>query len=77
MRRVDKLGRVVIPSELREKYGLVEGAEVEFLDVGEGVTVRAPAPFCRICHKDIPKDGELPLCEGCLAKAARHFRTKR
>ncbi len=32
MRKVDKLGRIVIPLELREKYGLYEGTRIEFLD---------------------------------------------
>ena len=40
MKKVDKLGRIVIPLSLRKKYGLTEGADVEFLDGGDGVGKR-------------------------------------
>ena len=39
MRKVDTLGRIVIPKELRMKYGLTEGADITFEDNGEGVLV--------------------------------------
>ncbi len=71
MRRVDKLGRIVIPMELRKKYGLTEGARIEFLDVGEGITVRPSEPFCRICRARIAEDATLPLCEGCIAEVMK------
>ena len=77
MKKVDNLGRILIPKELRAKYGLNEGAEIEFLDVGEGVTVRALDPLCRICRGEISKDSELPLCDRCLAEAARSYRKRR
>ena len=34
IRKVDDLGRVVIPKELREKFNLTEGTPIEFL-IGE------------------------------------------
>ena len=71
MRRVDKLGRIVIPLELRKKYGLVEGAKIEFLDVGEGVTVRASDSVCRICRGRICETSEIPLCESCIAEVIK------
>ena len=74
MKKVDKLGRIVIPQELREKYGLTEGTKIEFLDVGEGVTVKPCEPFCRICHCRIPNDESLPLCEVCIAEVAKTYK---
>ena len=71
MRKVDKLGRIVIPQELRKKYGLTQGASIEFIDVGEGVTVKPCDPLCKICHGKISADTELPLCEECIAKAKK------
>jgi len=32
MRKVDKEGRIVIPKELREKYGLLVGSDVKIVD---------------------------------------------
>ena len=73
MRRVDKLGRIVIPQELREKYGLTEGVAVEFIDSGFGVTVRAADCFCKICNSPIPDTRTLSLCDGCILEAVRSY----
>ena len=40
MRKIDRLGRIVIPLALREKYGLTEGTDVEFLDGSDGIGKR-------------------------------------
>ena len=37
---VDKLGRVVIPKPLRERYGLTE--KVEIITLEEGLLIRKP-----------------------------------
>ena len=74
MRQVDKLGRIVIPAELRKKYGLTEGAEVEFFDVGEGVTVKLSEPLCRVCRARISEGKALPLCDKCIAEAVKCYR---
>ena len=73
MRRVDKFGRIVIPMHLREKYGLTEGESIEFLDVGEGVTVRPSSPFCKICQGRITDGTRLPLCDECIAEAVKEY----
>ena len=39
--RVGAKGQVVIPKDLRERAGLVPGADVEFAWDGSGVSVRA------------------------------------
>ena len=76
MRKVDKLGRIVIPMEMRNKYGLAEGAKVEFFDSGEGITVKPSAPFCRVCRVGILADVGIPLCEKCIAEAASIYNSK-
>ena len=73
MRKVDKLGRIVIPLELREKYGLTEGKEIEFLDIGDGVAVKPYDMFCKICHKKLANNATLPLCDNCIKDAAKHY----
>ena len=73
MRKVDKIGRIVIQLELRRKYGLTEGATIEFLDVGEGVTVKPSVPFCKVCHGKIPDGATLPLCEVCIAQVIKNY----
>ena len=73
MKRVDKLGRIVVPIELRQKYGMTEGREVEFLDSGDGVTVKCAAPFCRLCRAKISVSKSLPLCEKCIVKVVNNY----
>ena len=77
MRRIDKLGRIVIPFELRRRYGLTEGVKIEFLDAGEGITVRSSEPFCKICRGRIAEGTSLPLCEACIAKAAKSYNERK
>ena len=76
MRRVDKLGRIVIPLELRRRYGLLEGSKIEFVEAGDGVTVRSSEPFCRICRAKIFENVTLPLCEECIKKAVENYKEK-
>ena len=66
MRQVDKLGRIVSPLELREKYGLTAGATIEFSEPHDGVTVKAAAHFCKLCRSEIPTDAKFPLCQACI-----------
>ena len=68
MRRVDKLGRIVIPQEMREKYGLTEGAGIDFIDNGDGVTVVLSEESCVLCKVKLEKDCEIPLCRRCAKR---------
>ena len=77
MRRVDRLGRIVIPLEMREKYGLCEGAEIEFIDSGDGVTVRSSEPFCKLCRAKIDVGANIPLCDDCIAEIAKLYSEKK
>lgn len=67
MRKVDKLGRIVIPMEMRKKYGLLEGSDIKFEDIECGILVKSAISFCRICNTNIPKKSEVPLCEKCIS----------
>ena len=71
MRKVDKLGRIVIPKELRDKYGLLEGADINFEDNGNGIVVKADS-VCRICNRSISKDSFFPLCKNCITTIKKH-----
>ena len=76
MRKIDKLGRIVIPRALRKKYGLDEGVGIEFSDDGDGIIIRADEHFCRLCLTEIPDGAHLPLCESCIERAASEYNTK-
>ena len=40
IRRIDDLGRIVIPKEIRRQHGIVEGDRMEILPTTEGIIVR-------------------------------------
>ena len=66
MRKVDKEGRIVIPKELREKYGLLVGSDVKIVDNGMGITIKADESNCRMCNRKISNDAQIPLCHNCI-----------
>jgi len=68
MRKVDNLGRIVIPKELRTKYGLFLGVDLVFEDSGDGILVKAAEGGCRICGGKSEQASQLPLCALCIEK---------
>ena len=76
MRKVDKLGRIVIPRSLREKYVLTEGSDIEFLDDGDGIIIKPGELFCRLCRAEIPCDTSPPLCESCITNVIKKYNEK-
>ena len=40
IKKIDRIGRIVIPKELRERYGLID--EVEIVATESGVLIRNP-----------------------------------
>ncbi len=73
MKKIDKLGRIVVPIELRQKYGLTEGTKIEILDVSEGIMIRSDEPLCKICHEKIPEENAFPLCKKCMAEVIKSY----
>lgn len=49
VRKVDEVGRLVLPSELRRTHGLNEGTAVEIFVDGEAVMLRRYEPLCVFC----------------------------
>ncbi len=50
VRKMDELGRIVIPKEIREKYNLEEGTEIEILAKDDKVILRKyKNTFCPKC----------------------------
>ena len=73
MKGFDKVGRIVIPMELRRKHGLLEGVPIEFVDGVDGVTVKAAAPRCKLCGAGIPEDAKLSLCDECTLQVVKGY----
>ncbi|MDX5882318.1 AbrB/MazE/SpoVT family DNA-binding domain-containing protein [Bacillus cereus group sp. BfR-BA-00999] len=50
-RKVDELGRVVIPIELRRTLGIAEGTALEFHVEGENIVLRKQEKSCLVTGK--------------------------
>ena len=77
MKKIDKLGRIVIPIDLRKKYGFTEGTKIEILAMDEGIMVRSDEPFCKICHEKISEESAFPLCKNCMAEVIKSYQGKK
>lgn len=69
IRTIDKLGRVVIPSEYRKYLNIHSDEDVEVLLTSDGVLLRKFTPFCVLCGKkdSLVEIGGSHLCRDCIA----------
>ena len=70
VRKVDELGRVVLPIELRNKFGIAEKDPIEIYVDGSSIVLRKFEPNCIFCgntKKLSEYKGKL-VCEKCLTK---------
>jgi transcriptional pleiotropic regulator of transition state genes len=68
-RRIDQLGRVVIPVELRRMIGIETGALVDFRFVDGRILLIKLTPECLLCGSaaELVKFGDdKHLCESCV-----------
>ncbi|WP_029516970.1 AbrB/MazE/SpoVT family DNA-binding domain-containing protein [Paenibacillus polymyxa] len=70
VRRIDDLGRVVIPKELRRVLGIEAGDPLEIFTDGNYVSFRKYAPGCSLCglsgRKLVKLYPEKLVCTGCV-----------
>ncbi len=68
-RRIDQLGRVVVPAELRRMLGMQEGDVISFSARGGELVLRRVEPSCAICGSDTGDLVDLHdkhLCKSCV-----------
>lgn len=68
-RKVDHLGRVVIPASMRRVLGIGDGDEVEVRLDGDVLRLRKPREACVFCGSDQELSAvlEQPVCWSCVA----------
>jgi transcriptional pleiotropic regulator of transition state genes len=49
VRRIDDLGRIVLPKELRDTLGIKNGDPLEVFVDGERIVLKKYAPGCTLC----------------------------
>ena len=71
VRKMDNLGRLCLPVEIRRILGLKLNSPMEFYMDGENVVIRKYEPSCVFCNSSdgiMPFGGKL-ICKNCLKTA--------
>ncbi|TDT50567.1 AbrB/MazE/SpoVT family DNA-binding domain-containing protein [Fonticella tunisiensis] len=70
VRRVDELGRVVIPIELRRTLEIAEKDALEIYVDGEQIILKKYQPACIFCGnaKDVVNFKGKNICQSCLGE---------
>jgi len=68
VRKVDELGRIVLPVELRRGFGIEEKDSLEIYVEGDRVILKKYAPGCLFCGqaKDVKTILNKNVCQACL-----------
>ena len=66
-RKVDDLGRIVLPVELRRLHGIHTGDALEISVDGDAIVLRKLSPGCVFCGaiEGLSNYRERALCRGC------------
>lgn len=68
VRKVDQLGRIVLPKSLRNRYQMNEGDPVEILVSGDHIILERYKPRCVFCGnmESVSEFKERHICADCL-----------
>ncbi|MGI6148275.1 MAG: AbrB/MazE/SpoVT family DNA-binding domain-containing protein [Firmicutes bacterium] len=74
VRKVDDLGRVVLPIELRRSLGIQEKDPLEIFVEGDHIVLRKPSRLCIFCGsgesiEEFRGKGVCPTCRSALGDA--------
>nr|WP_325204293.1 AbrB/MazE/SpoVT family DNA-binding domain-containing protein [uncultured Oscillibacter sp.] len=74
VRKIDGLGRIVIPKETRKMLGIFIHDPIEILIEGDKILLRKHVEICSMCGKDktLQSIGNLKLCRACIQKIIEH-----
>lgn len=70
VRKVDELGRIVLPIELRRTLGIAEKDALEIYVDGENIVLKKYEPACIFCNnaKDIIIFKNRNICSKCVSE---------
>ena len=73
VRKIDELGRVVLPSELRKVFGIREGDQLEISVEGEQIILQKRQDSCTFCGAEDPavEYKGRRVCADCAAELGK------
>lgn len=78
IRRLDELGRVVIPKEIRDKLDIKEKDPIEIYVDGSSIVLKKFETNCIFCNnsKNLLEYNEKQICKECLDKILALIQTQ-
>ena len=70
-RKVDDLGRVVLPGEVRTALGIMTGSEMDIYSDGTEITLKKTVPFCVVCgtaEAELKAVKNKQICINCFSE---------
>jgi AbrB family transcriptional regulator, transcriptional pleiotropic regulator of transition state genes len=74
VRKVDQLGRIVLPKSLRKRYQMNEGDPVEILVQGDHIILERYRPKCVFCGsvEQVSNFKDRHICAQCLTEMTQY-----
>src|SRR5215471_20101779 len=68
IRRVDELGRIVIPVEIRKRFGIIDHDALEISVQGDAIVLERPRTECVFCGSQelLTEFRDRPVCADCI-----------
>lgn len=72
-RKIDELGRVVLPIELRKQFGIEEKDSLEIYVDGDRIILRKKKDACIFCGKtkDLVAFKDQMVCQNCISELSK------
>ena len=74
-RRIDNLGRFVLPAEIRKTLDIAEGDALEIFTDGDRIILQKYHPACEFCSNadNVVYFGEKRICRDCIEKIKQQY----
>ena len=72
-RKIDKLGRVVLPIGYRKELGLGENEAAIITLEKDTIIIKRAKAYCKMCSIVLPTNSSMPLCLECAKTVALQF----
>jgi transcriptional pleiotropic regulator of transition state genes len=75
VRQIDELGRIVIPIEIRKRFGLSEKDPLEISVKNESIVLSKPSWLCVFCGRAtaVEEHRGRAVCRECIAELAAAY----
>ena len=71
-RKVDELGRIVLPAEIRLKLGITSNSSIKIYEDNGKILLEKSKPSCKLCGSNEYINTDLHLCCGCISKIKQY-----